>query len=70
VSKPARTALHPIPEGQVSLQYFSQILDIDTVCSNALRTLRASAQENHEWIAKIQEDEWMFKCSVPVSIKY
>jgi hypothetical protein len=69
--RPVRSSLTRLPsEGQVSLQYFSQILDIDTVCVNALRTLRVENKEDSKWLAGLQEDEWMFKCSTPVSVKY
>jgi hypothetical protein len=69
--RPVRSSLTRIPsDGQASLQYFSQILDTETVCVNALRALRAENKEDSKWIASLREDEWMFKCTTPVSIKY
>jgi hypothetical protein len=54
----------------MGLAYFTQILDIDTACSNALRDLRNNSQATQDWFTKLSEDQWMFKGSVPISVKY
>jgi hypothetical protein len=68
--RPARAVPRQPTEGQAQLQYFTQLLDIDTICLNALRNLRAEDKENTKWMAALQEDEWMFKCAVPITVKY
>jgi hypothetical protein len=68
--RPTRAVPRQPTEGQAQLQYFTQLLDIDTICLNALRTLRAEDKENTKWMTTLQEDEWMFKCTVPVTVKY
>jgi hypothetical protein len=69
-SKPARTTVRNSGDNPATLQYFTQILDIDTVCSNALRNLRADDQQHNKWLADVQKDEWMFKYNVPIRVKY
>ena len=57
-------------EGQLSIQYFSQLLDIETVCYNALRSLRNDDSFNNQFVEDLQSNEWMYKFDVPISIKY
>jgi hypothetical protein len=71
IMRPGRSSVTRIPtDGQASMQYFSQILDTETVCVNALRALRAENAEDSKWIASLREDEWMFKCTIPIPVKY
>lgn len=54
----------------MSLQYFIQVLDIDTVCQNALRNLRMDNENSDKWIQKLQQDDWMYKFNPPITMKF
>lgn len=66
----ARQVQQPSEDGQMSLQYFIQVLDIDTVCQNALRSLRMENENNDRWIQALQQDDWMYKFEPPISVKF
>ena len=66
----ARVSIGRPSDGQLSLQYFSQLLDIDIVCINALRTLRNDDKQNDQWVNNLLADEWKFKFDVPITTKY
>ncbi|KAK8847996.1 hypothetical protein M9Y10_019048 [Tritrichomonas musculus] len=65
-----RASIAKPKDGQLSLQYFSQLLDIDTICSNALRSLRSDDKLNDQWTKDLLAEEWKFKFDVPISTKY
>lgn len=65
-----RVSIGKPKDGQLSLQYFSQLLDIDTVCLNALRSLRNDDKRNDQWTNDLLAEEWKFKFDVPISTKY
>ncbi|KAH0789086.1 hypothetical protein GPJ56_006991 [Histomonas meleagridis] len=67
---PARSAIFKANEGQLNLQYFSQLLDVDTICSNALRTLRMDEEPNQKFVESLQNDEWKYKYDFPIITKY
>ena len=66
----ARQAQRPTEDGQMSLQYFIQVLDIDTVCQNALRNLRMDNENSDKWIQRLQQDGWMYKFNPPIAMKF
>lgn len=66
----SRQAQRPTEEGQMSLQYFIQVLDIDTVCQNALRNLRMDNDNNDKWVQALQQDDWMYKFDPPITVKF
>lgn len=57
-------------EGQLSISYFTQILDIETVCSNALRKLRNDESFEKQFTENLQANEWMYKFDMPLQVKY
>lgn len=65
-----RVSIGKQKDGQLSLQCFSQLLDIDTVCFNALRTLRNDNKQNDQWTNNLLSEEWKFKFDVPISTKF
>lgn len=63
------TRKHTGTDSNKSLQYFKQLLDLSTMCQNALRQLRIDNKENDKWFTELQQDEWMFKYDFPVKVK-
>ena len=57
-------------EHQLNLQYFTQLLDIDTICNNALRSLRMDEEPKQNFIDNLQTDEWKYKFDFPVTVRY
>lgn len=55
---------------QTGIQYFRQVLDIETVCANALRSIRQENNSNEKWLDEIMKDEWMYSFDVPIKIKF
>lgn len=57
-------------DGQYNLQYFSQVLDIETICSNALRNLKNDEKINENWTNDLLAEEWKYKFDIPIITKY
>lgn len=57
-------------DGQLSIQYFIQVLDNDTVCKNALHALKRENEDMTKWIQELNEDEWKYKFDIPIITKY
>lgn len=52
------------------ISFYRQILDIETVCANALRSLRQSTTSDEKWLESIAQDDWMYKFDVPVKTTF
>ena len=70
VAKAARTSVRSSSQDKLNLNYFQQLIDVETVCENALRTLKAEIEENKELPEVIQEEEWKSQFDVPIVTKY
>ena len=68
--KAARSALRPQAQDRYNLNYFQQLIDVETVCENALRSLKMEVDENKELSDLIAEEEWKSQFEVPIVTKY
>lgn len=57
-------------DGQLSMQYFIQVLDNDSVCRNALHMLKRDNMDMTKWIKDLNDDEWKYKFDIPILTKY
>ena len=68
--KAARTAMRASSQDKINLNYFQQLIDVETVCENALRALKMEMAENKELPDIIQEEEWKSQFNVPIITRY
>lgn len=69
----ARTTTRNAPtanQEKYTIQYFQQLIDIETVCENALRSLRLEVEEHNDILEKIHEEEWKNQFDIPIFTKY
>lgn len=57
-------------EGRKTLSYFLQVLDVDTVCNNALRKLKEDIANDTSISEQLSQDDWRYSFSVPINTKY
>ncbi|EAY14321.1 hypothetical protein TVAG_026420 [Trichomonas vaginalis G3] len=57
-------------QDKYTIQYFQQLIDIETVCENALRSLRLEVEENNDILQKVQEEQWKNQFDIPIFTKY
>ena len=55
---------------KLTLSYFKQLLDIETVCEISFRNLKNSIDENNNLINEIKKDDWKYNFNIPINIKY
>ena len=68
--KAARTALRSSSQDKFNLNYYQQLIDVETVCENALRALKLEVAENKDLPEIIQEEEWKSQFDVPIITRY
>ena len=66
----ARPQSKAASDGAFALPYFVQMLDIETICANALRRARSESQKQDRWFEGIELDEWMYQFDVPITVKF
>ena len=69
-TKSARSALRPQVQDRYNLNYFQQLIDVETVCENALRALKMEVDESKELTELIEEEEWKSQFDVPIVTKF
>lgn len=65
IVRPAPKVQQASTSGKKEIVYYKQLLDVWTICSNALRELRES-NTNDRWTKETVDDDWMYKFDVPV----
>ena len=69
--KAARTAMRQSSQdNKLTLNYFQQLIDVETVCENALRSLKIEVAENKDLPECITEEEWKSQFNVPIITRY
>ena len=69
--KAARTAMrNSAQDNKLTLNYFQQLIDVETVCDNAYRALRIEVAENKDLPEIISEEEWKSQFNVPIITRY
>ena len=66
----ARSALRPQTQDRYNINYFQQLIDVETVCENALRALKMEVDESKELTELIEEEEWKSQFDVPIVTKF
>jgi len=74
ISKPTRVSVRASNNtGQnekLSIQYFSQLLDIETVCDFAHKNLKKECEDSTEMVKDLRDDEWKYSFPFPINTKY